>query len=200
VKGEELYDIETDRAQQINLAEKHPEVLKSLRDHYESWWQGLQPILNDFVPITIGAPQQPLVELTSGDWEGIYADNSGFVREAVGGPTGGHWNILVEEAGEYEFTLRRWPEQTHAALGDKYEPSEKSPSNKAKLVTKGFPTIAAANLEIADERVSTQANPKSAAALLRVKLPAGRTKLKAWFTDSDHQDLCGAYFVTVRKK
>ena len=85
--------------------------------------EGLEPTLNEFVPISIGAKQQPVVELTSGDWEGIYADNTGYVREAVGGPTGGHWHIKVEEAGEYEFTLRRWPEQTQAALGEKYEPS-----------------------------------------------------------------------------
>ena len=103
-----------------------------MRDHYEAWWKGVEPMLNDFVPISIGAKQQPVVELTSGDWEGIYADNTGYVREAVGGPTGGHWHIQVEEAGEYEFTLRRWPEQTKAALGDKYEPSAKSPSNKAE--------------------------------------------------------------------
>src|SRR5262245_66518324 len=90
-------------------------------DPYEEWWKGLEPSINDFVPMSIGAKQAPVVELTSGDWEGIYADNNGHVREAVGGPTGSHWHILVEEAGEYEFTLRRWPERTKAALGDKYE-------------------------------------------------------------------------------
>jgi arylsulfatase A-like enzyme len=145
VKGEELYNIEADRAQEHNLAASHPDVVKSMRDNYERWWSGLAPTLNDFVPISIGASQQPVVELTSGDWEGIYADNSGYVREAVGGPTGGHWHILVEEAGDYEFTLRRWPEQTKAALGDKYEPSATSPANKAKSKTVGFSTIARAS-------------------------------------------------------
>ena len=90
-----------------------------------------------------------MVELTSGDWEGIYADNSGYVREAVGGPTGGHWNIQVEEAGSYAFTLRRWPERAQVALGEKYEPSPRSPANKPNLKTVGFPTIAAARIEIA---------------------------------------------------
>jgi len=200
VKGEELYDIDADRAQKTNVAADHVDIVKAMRDHYETWWQGLVPILDEFVPMSIGAKQQPVVELTSGDWEGIYADNSGYVREAVGGPTGGHWHILVEEAGEYEFTLRRWPEQTKAALGDKYEPSEKSPANKAKLVTKGFPTIAAANLDIAGVKASTKADPKATAATLTVKLPAGKTKLKAWFSDADAKDLCGAFFVTVTRK
>ncbi|MBA4186687.1 MAG: hypothetical protein C0467_01585 [Planctomycetaceae bacterium] len=200
VKGEELYDIEADRDQKVNLIDKHADVVKAMRDYYEGWWKGLEPILDDFVPMSIGAKQQPVVELTSGDWEGIYADNTGFVRDAVGGPNGGHWHILVEEPGEYEFTLRRWPEQTKAALGDKYEPSEKSPSNKAKQVTRGFPTIATASIDIAGVKAAAKADPKATGAVITAKLPAGKTKLKAWFTDADGKDLCGAFFVTVRKK
>ena len=200
VKGEELYDTETDRAQKANLADKHPEIIKEMRDHYEAWWKGLEPSIDEFVPISIGAKQQPVVELNSGDWEGIYADNSGFVREAVGGPTGGHWNILVEEPGEYEFTLRRWPEQTKATLGEKYEPSAKSPANKLKLSTKGFPTIATANLDIAGVKASAKADPKATGVTLTAKLPAGKTRLKAWFADADGKDLCGAFFVTVTRK
>jgi arylsulfatase len=200
VKGEELYDVEADRGQKANVADRHPAVVKALRDHYEAWWKGLEPTLDDFVPISIGAKQQPIVELTSGDWEGIYADNAGLVREAVGGPTGAHWHIQVEAAGEYEFTLRRWPAQTRAALGAKYEPSAKSPANKAKLTTVGFPTIAAANLAIAGRKVSAPADPKATGVTIRVELPTGRTKLKAWFADASGKDLCGAFFVTVVKK
>jgi arylsulfatase len=200
VKGEELYDIEADRGQKANVAEKHPGVVKEMRDYYEAWWKGLEPILNDFVPISIGAKQQSVVELTSGDWEGIYADNSGYVRQAVGGPTGGHWHILVVEAGAYEFTLRRWPEQTKAALGDKYEPSAKSPANMANLVTVGFPTIAAATIDIAGVKATAKADSKAAGATITATLPAGRTKLKAWFGDAEGKDLCGAFFVTVARK
>jgi arylsulfatase A-like enzyme len=201
VNGTELYDVHADRAQQTNVADRNPDVVKLMRVYYEVWWEGLEPTLNNFVPISIGAKEQPVVELNSGDWEGIYADNSGFVREAVGGPTGGHWNVKVETAGEYEFTLRRWPEQTKAALGDKYEPSEKSPSNKPKdkTVTRGFPTIARAKLAIGEVKAESTADPNSTGVPLKVTLPAGETKLKAWFADADGKDLCGAFFVTVKK-
>jgi hypothetical protein len=200
VKGDELYDIDADRAQKTNVADGHADVVKEMREYYESWWKGLEPILNDFVPISIGAKQQPVVELTSGDWEGIYADNAGYVREAVGGPTGGHWHILVEEAGEYQFTLRRWPEQTTAALGDKYEPNSKSPAAKAKQVTRHFPTIAVAKVDIAGVKGEAKADPMATGSTVTVKLPAGKTMLKAWFIDADGKDLCGAFFVTVVKK
>jgi len=199
VKGTELYDIHADRAQTTNLAEQMPDVFRAMRDYYESWWKGVESNLNDFVPQSIGASQQPIVELTSGDWEGIYADNSGYVREAAGGPMGGHWHINVERAGEYEFTLRRWPERTRAALGDKYEPSPTSPSNKPNVKTIGFPMIARARIDIAGVQADVIAVPTETAVTVRVKLPAGKTRLKAWFTDAEGKDLCGAFFVTVRK-
>lgn len=196
VHGTELYDIKADRAQKIDLAGKNPDVVKSMRDYYERWWKGLEPILNDFVPISIGG-KQPVVELTSGDWEGIYADNNGYVRDAVGGPTGGHWHINVEQAGEYEFTLRRWPEQTKAALGAKYDPIGLA---KPKKECASFPTIAVAKLDIAGVKTEADADPKATGATIRVKLPAGKTTLKAWFADAQGKDLCGAFFVTVKKK
>jgi arylsulfatase A-like enzyme len=199
VKGAELYDTDADRAQTTDLAAKHPDVVTRLRADYDDWWKGVEPTLNDFVPISLGAKQQPVVELTSGDWENIYADNTGYVREAVGGPTGGTWHVKVEETGEYEFTLRRWPEQTKAALGDRYEPSDKSPGNKAKVTTVGFPTIARGTVEVAGVRPSAPADPKATGVTIRVRLPAGRTRLKAWFSDAAGTDLCGAFFVTVRK-
>lgn len=200
VKGEELYDVRADLAQKRNLAEKYPEMVKRLREDYERWWKGVEPLVEQFVPISIGARQQPIVELTSGDWEGIYADNTGHVREAVGGPTGGHWHLKVEEAGEYEFTLRRWPEQTGAALGDKYEPSAKSPSNRPKVTTRGFPQLAGAVLEIAGVKAQTRADAKKTGVTLKVSLPAGTTRLKAWFVDAEGKGLCGAFFVTVVRK
>jgi len=194
VKGEELYDVVADRAQEKDLAAQQPEIVKQLRAHYETWWKGLEPILNDFVPITIGATQQPIVELTSGDWEGIYADNTGHVRTAVGGPTGGHWHILVETPGRYEFTPRRWPEQTHVALGDAYDAPEGGPNSTSKA----FPTIKGAQIEIAGLHATSKADPKSLGVTISTTLPAGKTTLKAWFKDATGQDLCGAFFVTVK--
>lgn len=99
------------------------------------------------------------------------------MREAVGGPTGGHWNVLVEQPGNYEFTLRRWPEQTGAALDERYDVSEKSPPNKPNVKTVAFPTIARARLRIAEKDLNAE------------RLVSGCRRT----------DLCGAFFVTVRR-
>ncbi|MCS6866489.1 MAG: arylsulfatase [Gemmataceae bacterium] len=202
VHGQELYDIHADREQKTNLADQRSDILNTLREYYEQWWKGVEPLVNDFVPISIGSKQQPVVELNSGDWENIYADNSGHVRAAVGGPTGGKWHILVEEPGEYQFILRRWPEQTGAALGDKYEPNEKSPDNRPKgqRMTVAFPHIACAKIAIAGQTVEAPADPRQTSVRITAKLPAGKTTLQAWFADARGQDLCGAFYVTVQKK
>ena len=196
VQGEGLYDVAADRAEEKNLASDKPDVVKAMRNHYETWWRGVEPLVDEFVPISIGAAQQPVVELTSGDWEGIYADNTGHVRTAVGGPTGGHWNIQVETAGDYEFILRRWPEQTGAALGDAYDAKAAGPNSASRA----FPTITRGIMEIADLEKAAEADPKATGVTLNATLPAGRTTLEAWFEDKAGNELCGAFFVTVRKR
>ena len=64
-----------------------------------------------------------------------------------------------------------------------------------------FPMIARAKLEIAGQKAENDADPKAPAAIVRLnKLSAGKTPLKAWFTDADGKDLRGAFFVTVVQK
>ena len=97
-------------------------------------------------------------------------------------------------------TLRRWPESAQVALGDKYEPSAKSPANKAKTKTVGFPAIAGAKVSLAGQEQATEAKPTDTAATIVIRgLKPGKTKLKAWFTDAEGKGLCGAFFVTVVK-
>ena len=202
VKGEELYDTETDRGQQTNLIEKEKDVAAKIRTYYEGWWQELESKISDFVPTAhIGSPREPEVELTSADWENIYADNTGHVRNAVGGPTGGHWHLFVETPGEYEIVLRRWPRSTKAALGAKYDALEKLKEVGGKSyapASKSFP-IAAAVAEIAGQRVTAKTAPAEQEIAVKVKLPAGKTTLKAWFQDDKGQDQCGAFYAYVRK-
>ena len=76
----------------------------------------------------------------------------------------------------------------------------KSPANKAKATTKSFPTIAVAKLELAGVKGTAKADPKASGSTIVVKLPAGKTTLKAWFADGEGKGQCGAFFVTVTKK
>ncbi len=37
---------------ETDIAARHPDVVSTLRGDYERWWQGLEPSINEFVPIT----------------------------------------------------------------------------------------------------------------------------------------------------
>lgn len=187
VHGEELYDVVADRAQTNDLAKHQPTVVAKMRAHYEHWWSELTPVIGKFVTTSIGSPQQTVTELTSSDWQDVYADNAGHVRTAAGGPTGGHWNVKVVSAGEYEIALRRWPREVDTALGDKNGP-----------MSKALP-IAAAKVTIGGKELSATTSPSAKEVVIHVKLPVGETQLKAWFQDAAGNDLSGAYYAYVKK-
>ena len=175
VKGEELYDVDADRAQKNDLAAKHPDVvtedarpLREVVGRGRAEGERVRPVR---------APRlakQPEVALTSADWEDIYADNTGHVRNAVGGPRGGHWHVFVETPGEYEIVLRRWPRETKAALGAKNEADAKLADVGGKNYnppSKAFP-IAAALVQIAGQEAT--ARPPRPSRRCRAGHAAGR--------------------------
>lgn len=186
VHGKELYDVVADRAQATDLAAAQPAIVAQMRAHYEKWWKELEPLSSQFVRISVGAPAEPVVPLTSSDWQDVYADNAGHVRRAEGGPRGGPWNLNVERAGEYEFTLRRWPPEVNLPFNAAEEPGSKALS------------IAGARVAIGGRELSAKAAPGDRAAVVRARLAAGPAQLRAWFVDAEGKDLSGAFYTTVR--
>jgi arylsulfatase A-like enzyme len=187
VHGTELYDIETDRAQATDVAAQHPEVVAQLRAHYEGWWKELEPLSRRFVTTSLGAEAQPVVNLTSSDWQDQYVDNSRHIRQAEGGPRGGPWNVRVERAGEYEISVRRWPPEVDTAL-----------TAGSGTGSKALP-IAGAKLTVAGQEHSAKVPDGAKAVTFSANLPAGLTQLHAWFVDSKGKDLCGAFYATIRR-
>jgi arylsulfatase A-like enzyme len=185
VHGTELYDVVADRAQERDVAADHPQIVERLRADYAQWWTTVRDHLRDFVPVVVGSPREPVVELTSSDWQDTYADNARHIREGIGGPRGGPWNIEVERAGLYDIELHRWPFTIGIPLdGNVAPPGRAMPIRAVTLMAGGTITRLAVP-------------PGSAPAVLQVRLPSGRTQIHAWFQAEDGADLCGAYFARV---
>jgi arylsulfatase len=196
VRNEELYDIHSDPGQKSNLAPAHGEVVARMREHYERWWSNIEPTLSDYVPAHIGSTHQPEVPLCSSEWEEVRADGQASARLAAGGSRGGPWNILVERAGDYTIELRRWPREVDAALNagiPAFQPRYGTPEPAGKALP-----VAGAVLvhDGREQRIATTASDK--AAIFRLALKPGKTKLHGWFQDAAGNDLCGAYFAYVR--
>ncbi len=196
VKGTELYDIKTDPGQRKDVAARHSEVVQKMRAHYEKYWAGVAPTLEDFSPISIGAEQENPVRLSAADWANVYCDNAKDVR--VGLNRNGPWHLLVERDGTYTIELRRWPKEADAAI------AAGVPAFQA--VQGGLPPgkalpIVKARLKIGAVDQSKPVAPEDKGITFTVPLKAGtRTPMQTWFYDANGKELCGAYFVYVRRQ
>jgi arylsulfatase len=203
VHGTELYDIKADPAQATDLATKQPEVVARMKDHYEAWWKGVEPLINDYVETSLGSKAQPDVALTSSDWQDIYADNSNHIRSGAGGPRGGKWNVRVERAGCYEITLRRWPAEIDVVLSGSHgklnngEPAKAFPIASAVLSLSSHQQTERGESSSQSEQSRTT-QPDARSVTFETNLKPGPMSLQAWFRDANGTDLCGAYFVGVK--
>jgi arylsulfatase len=196
VHGKELYDLRTDPGQKTDVASQHPEVVQRLRDHYEKWWAGVEPSLDDFEPVSVGADQENPVTLTSADWDKVYCDNMQNLR--AGKEANGPWSILVEKDGTYEIELHRWPREADAAIAGPVPPFQ--------AVDGGLPAgkalpIKSARLKVAGLDETKPVGPEDKGVKFTVALKAGqRLPMQTWFSDAAGKQLCGAYFAYVLRK
>ncbi|MBN2023907.1 MAG: arylsulfatase [Pirellulales bacterium] len=194
VGDKELYDLVTDFPQKNNVIDEHADVAAKMREEYEKWWGRVSPRVNEFSALTLGADAENPAMLSPCEWQDSFFDQGHQVR--MGARRNGAWNVVVDRPGRYEFELRRWPREADAAL-DAGLPA-------AKHADGTFPAgvalpIAKARLSIAgfDESRATPAGDKSVT--FTAELPAGRTRLKTWFMDAAGEEICGAYYVYVKR-
>jgi arylsulfatase A-like enzyme len=197
VNGEELYDLKTDPAQEKSVAARHPEIYQQMRQHYEQWWAGVAPRLDEFYHVSIGAPQENPVTLTAVDWANVYCDNVvNCVRP--GQKQNGVWHVQVEQSGVYEIALRRWPKEADVALTEAV-PAFKI-ENRASPAGVALP-IAKARLKLAEADETKAVGAQDKEAVFNVTLKAGaKLQMQSWFYDASGNELCGAYYAYVRRK
>jgi len=201
VRDKELYNLENDLAQVNDLARRRPDIVQRLRDHYQRWWAERAPQTKELGAITIGNDAENPLCLSSVDWYDIHCDTTFEVRR--GPAKASPWHIEVEQAGEYEISLRRWPRETAAmitAAMPMYEGVDGSiHTGRALPVTRARLTVG----DAVDLSKAVAASDQ--AATFQVTLPAGRTELQGFFyghgaEGKDDQLLAGAYYVYVERK
>jgi arylsulfatase A len=93
----ELYDVENDPSERINLAKKHPEVVDDLLTKYENWFDEVteERDAKGIQRIYLGNPNQPNVNLSRFDWGGPRVLSKNQL---------GHWRVKTE-SGLYEISV-----------------------------------------------------------------------------------------------
>jgi len=213
VSGKELYDVASDPGQRTNVAEQFPGVVRLLRAHYEQWWASVEPGLREPVRIVVGSPRENPSRLTSMDWyaRGLTAAAQPFDVRLAGRtvvvegslPGGrpqpamnGPWLLHVEQAGRYRVGLRRWPVEADAAI--------RAPLPPYQGVDGSFPAgvalpVATARLRVGEFDRSKPVTDEDKEAVFEVTLPAGPLQLQTWFLEADGKEICGAFYVEVRR-
>ena len=177
VNGAELYDIAADPAQRDDVAAANASVVQTLRTAYEQWWTSLTPVFDEFVYIGIGAEAEPRTQLHPHDWHVGRGEMPSWHQNHVrnGQMSNGFWAVEVMRPGEYEFTLRRWPEHIGGAI-------------EAKR----------ARIQIGGVDLAQEVDPGAEEVKFTARLTRGRTRLQTWLTTRD-DGTRGAYFVYVRR-
>lgn len=185
LNGKELYDIHADPGQKNNISGGHPQMVQRLREAYERWWTDVSQRFDEYCEIVIGSDKENPTRLTCHDWHGpdLPPWNQGHVLNGL--QANGFWAVEVEQAGEYEFSLRRWPMEAAAPINAAIPGGRVIRANKARL--------AIGQVDLA-KPVSEDARE----VLFRLPLKPGKMSLQTWLTADDGTSW-GAYFVYVRR-
>lgn len=208
VNRTELYNLADDPGQAKNVAAQHPALVAELQQGYEDWWELCSRQDNDAIPISIGAEAQVKTVLRTHDLRNEQ-DHSGVWDQSQvrrGDCAHGWWEIMVEKEGEYEFDLRRWPDEAgHRVRGgiegedvaireDGIQPGAEGTYrggvalaiDTAGLLVAGFP----------EQWVSVSAADHGA--VMRMRLPAGPRQVRAQFA-SAAGFYSSAYYVYIQR-
>ncbi|NLE36976.1 MAG: arylsulfatase [Pirellulaceae bacterium] len=192
--GNELYNVESDPHQDRNVFDEHPEIVARLRKHYDQWWAAVEPTLDTFQPSVVGADEQNPTRLCASEWADVFLDQGVQVRRGL--ERNGTWHIEVERPGRYEIALCRWPREAETALTASAPPHVGKDCFFAR--GKALP-IARARLRVAEHEVEKEVRLKDREAIFTLELPKGKTTLRSSFEDKNGKELCGAYYVYVKR-
>jgi arylsulfatase len=195
VQDKELYDLSSDPAQKSDIAAQHPDIVAQMREHYEKWWARVEPRLDEFGAIAVGSDAENPCVLSPADWMDVFLDQSRQVR--IGEAKSGAWNLEVARAGDYEIALRRWPEESDAPIAAAMPPHQ---GPDGTLVAGKALPVGKARLKVAGVDETRVVGPEDKAVRFALALKAGTAHLQTWFLDAAGKELCGAYYVTVRRR
>lgn len=221
VNGTQLYEIQKDPGQKLDVASQHPKVVADMRAFYEKWWAELEPTFAQTTEIYIGHAKAPKVTLTGHDWIQNSGPpwNQGHIRRAAGfAPPrrqpkaqqkktarkrkhSGHWAIKVIEPGTYTIAAFRWPEEANTPIVNGLPAGANVPgASKAFRTAPGTPIpTQKVTLRIDGQDLESKpVGPKDVSVTFEVKLDKGSHQLAPFFHTKVGE--VGAYYAVVKKK
>jgi arylsulfatase A-like enzyme len=209
VNRTELYNLADDPGQQNDISAAHPDLVNELQNAYEQWWAICSAQDDDDIPFSIGTDAQEITVLRTHDMRNEQDHLTVWDQSQVrrGDRAHGWWEIMVEEEGEYEFDLRRWPDEAGHGVCDgidgfdvpiyeagvqpdrvaSYRGGVPLDIDTAGLLVSGFP----------EQWIPVGSDDRGA--VIRMHLPAGPRHLRAQFSSAKSGFYSSAYYLYVRR-
>ncbi len=204
IDGKELYNIKKDPSQENDIALKHTEKVKEMRNAYEEWWAYTSRDFSHYEAYKVGEPGIAETTITVHDlhssepiaWSQVYIRDPKSGKQPAFGK--GFYMIDVQQDGYYEVELRRWPKESKLSF-DATMPElgkrEKWYVTKPKGV---LIPIKQASIDIDALHLDMPVNMKADNATFKAYLVKGRKRLYADFIGEDDVRF-GAFYVYLRK-
>ncbi|NBC67256.1 MAG: sulfatase-like hydrolase/transferase [Bacteroidetes bacterium] len=132
VDGTELYNLEEDPGETVNIADEQPKVMKQLKAEYEDYWREVTAGRDPYPRVHVGHPEENPVRLTA-HWANLTLEEGPVFKMSDDPPRyrtvgvhgdrisrwspEGHatWRLNVQAAGEYRISLiLRMPAESSA--------------------------------------------------------------------------------------
>ena len=203
VNGKELYNIADDPEQRTDLALNYSELVDVLRAGYEKWWEMVSVQFDVEIPHHLN--REKSIRLNTHDWRNENCETA-FHQGMIRNPRmcNGYFEIVVDEAGEFEIELRRWPKEAGHAVtagieGDDIEWSKEFVyKDSVSMFTGGAALdIKEARLKIGDQELSKSVTSDEVGTVFRMNLESGPCHLQSWYTGNDGLEL-GAYYLYIK--
>ena len=198
----ELYDLAADPGQKQNLTSERREIVDRLRQHYDRWWEGVEPCLQ-LEPYRIGVDRKEMM-LTAYDWwYGRQIYNWPHLRR--GDTSNGKYTLIVGQPGQYRIALRRWPKESGAGICEGVERYVSAdPFTAYDDAIAPFPPgkaldIVQARVRFGDQEQSQPVQRDDREVAFDFTLPKGPSELQTWFTARDGAEF-GAYYVFIQRQ
>ena len=199
VDGDELYDMKNDLAQENNVFNEHPEVVKRFADGYEKWWKSIMSEGPDerYAYIKVGSEDENPSRISSHDMlTGKYTGMWHQDGAARADQASGRWKIEFVEDGEYTITLRRFPRESGLAINATFPEQEDiieldrlTPASVKNDFTEAYLYLAQISETIKIEKEQDEVTFKGF-------VPAGKYDMEAQLIDKEKR-VHPAYYVYI---
>ena len=212
LESRELYNLENDPKQQLNIYDENPGIVQILDNELDRWWDSVKEDANEVQRIIIGSSHENPTNLTAIDWLDVFVDQQQQI--SYGARKNSYWCLEVDNAGEYEIELRRWPKETNASitgvpntLGGRKAKTHALPITQASIYIGGLELRSISDKNpYGFEGLTKKVDPKDKAIKFNVNLEKGPIYLHTFFhldegssTRGSDQNLIGAYYVCIKK-